>query len=333
MAGTGVVTSVVAENEGLVAAARAGDERAFVELTSRHRPALHVHCYRLLGSLHDADDAVQEALLRAWKGIERYEPRAPVRAWLYRIATNVCLRMLERRGRDRAIAVDAHLEPYPDPVAPAALEPPACVESDEAVGLAFIAAMQLLPPKQRVVLVVRDVLDWSAREAAELLDDSVAAVNSALQRARARMALEHREGSLARAHRPASTEAEALVMQLFQDAWSAVDIDRILALLTADALLTMPPEGMRFEGASAIAEFFATVPLDGRLERIRLVPRRFNGQPSLAAYAENPDTGAYEAYGVMVFAIDGERIAGITGFPRHLELFGRLGLPAEITHR
>ena len=322
----------VADDEGLVAAARAGDERAFVELTSPHRLTLHVHCYRLLGSLHDADDAMQEALLRAWKGIARYEPRAPVRAWLYRIATNVCLRMLEQRARDRAIAIDAHLEPYPDPVAPAASEPAACVESDEAVGLAFIAAMQLLPPKQRVVLVLRDVLDWSAREVAELLDDSEAAVNSALQRARARMASEHREASLARAHRPASAGVEALVMQRFQDAWKAVDIDGILALLTADALLTMPPEQMRFEGAGAIAAFFATVPLAGRLDRIRLVPRRANGQPALAAYAENPDTGEYEAYGVMVFAIDGERIAGITGFPRRLELFGRLGLPAELTH-
>jgi RNA polymerase sigma-70 factor (ECF subfamily) len=120
-------------------------------------------------------------------------------------------------------------------------------------------------------------------------------------------------------------------MQRFQDAWNAVDIDGILALLTADALLTMPPEGMRFEGAGAIVEFFATVPLDGRLDRIRLVPRRANGQPALAAYAENQDTGEREAYGVMVFAIEGERIAGITGFPRQLELFARLGLQAVIT--
>ena len=120
-------------------------------------------------------------------------------------------------------------------------------------------------------------------------------------------------------------------MQRFQDAWKAVDIDGILALLTADALLTLPPEGMRFEGAGAIAGFFATVPLEGRLDRIRLIPRRANGQPALAAYAQSPEAGAHEAYGVMVFAIDGERIAGITGFPRRLELFGRLRLPAEMT--
>jgi RNA polymerase sigma-70 factor (ECF subfamily) len=324
--------SAVADDGRLVAAARAGDERAFVELTAPHRRALHLHCYRLLGSLHDADDALQEALLRAWKGIERYEPRAPVRAWLYRIATNVCLRVLEHRARDRAAGVDAYLEPYPDPVAPAAAEPSAQLESEEAVGLAFVAAMQLLPPKQRVVLVLREVLDWSAREVADLLGDSEAAVNSALQRARARMATEHREGSLARAHRPTSPSVEARVMQRFQEAWQAVDIDGIVALLTGDALLSMPPEGMRFEGASAVGEFFATVPLDGRLDRIRLVTGRANGQPALAAYAESTESGAYEAYGVMVFAIDGERIAGITGFPRQLELFRRLGLPAEISY-
>ena len=190
----------VADDAGLVAAARAGDERAFVELTSPHRRVLHVHCYRLLGSLHDADDALQETLLRAWRGIGRYEPRAPVRAWLYRIATHVCLRVLEQRAKRVAVAVDAHLEPYPEPAAAAALEPAALVESEETVGLAFVAATQLLPPKQRVVLVLRDVLDWSAREVADLLEDSEAAVNSALQPARAKMSEEH--GSAAHAHRP-----------------------------------------------------------------------------------------------------------------------------------
>ncbi len=321
-----------ARTPGLVAAARAGDERAFVELTSVHRRALHVHCYRLLGSVHDADDAVQETLLRAWRGIAGYEPRAPVGAWLYRIATNVCLRMLEQRSRQPLIAADAHLEPYPEPVAPAAGGPVASAETGEAVGLAFIAAMQLLAPKQRVVLVLRDVLDWSAREVAALLGDSEAAVNSALQRARQRIATEQDEGSLARAHRPASSAVEAHVMDLFQQAWSAVDINGILALLTDDALLTMPPEQLRFEGARAIAEFFATVPLNGRLDRIRLIPARANGQPALAAYAENEHTGDHDAYGVMVFAIDGEQISGITGFPRQIELFTRLRLP-DTMHR
>jgi RNA polymerase sigma-70 factor (ECF subfamily) len=330
VADTGRVMAAVANEGGLVAAARGGDERAFVGLTSPHRRALHLHCYRLLGSVHDADDALQEALLRAWRGIGGYEPRAPIRAWLYRIATNVCLRMLEQRARAGDIAPDGRLEPYPEHPAPASFEPAASIESEEAIGLAFIAAMQLLPPKQRVVLVLRDVLDWSAREVAELLDASEAAVNSALQRARDRIDREHQEGSLARAHRPMSGEVEARVMQRFQDAWRTVDIDAILALLATDALLTMPPEGMRFEGADAIAGFFATVPLEGRLDRIRLVECRANRQPALAAYAANEQTGTYDAYGVMVFALQGDRIAGITGFARQVELFFRLGLQASI---
>jgi RNA polymerase sigma-70 factor, ECF subfamily len=154
------------DEAALVDAARAGDERAFVELTAGHRGALHAHCYRLLGSVHDADDALQETLLRAWSGLDGFEPRARLRAWLYRIATNVCLRMLERRSRAPVAAVDAHLEPYPDGRAGALAlaldaDPAAAVERREAIGLAFVAAMQLLAPKQRVVLVLRDVLDWS----------------------------------------------------------------------------------------------------------------------------------------------------------------------------
>ena len=167
----------------LVAAARGGDEEAFVRLTGPERPALHAHCYRLVGSLHDADDALQETLLRAWRGIGRFEPRAPLAAWLHTIATNVCLRMLEQRARRAAVTVDAHLEPYPERL----LEelpspergPEAIAEAREAIGLAFVAAMQLLPPRQRAVLVLRDVLGWSARDVAGCLDDSLASVNSA----------------------------------------------------------------------------------------------------------------------------------------------------------
>jgi RNA polymerase sigma-70 factor, ECF subfamily len=322
------------DDAGLVAAARGGDERAFVELTSPHRAAMHAHCYRLLGSLHDADDALQETLLRAWRGIGRFEPRAPVSAWLYRIATNVCLRMLEQRSRRQA-AIDAHLEPYPDWILEQAASPlagpEASAETREAIGLAFVAAMQLLPPKQRAVLVLRDVLDWSAREVAELFEDSVAAVNSALQRARERLAHEQEEGSLARAHVPTDAGTEAAVMRRFQDAWDAVDIDGIVALLAADALMTMPPESVSIAGAAEIGGFFATVPMEGRLDRIRLLPARANRQPALAAYAEDETTGTYDAYGVMVFAIDGDSIGGITGFPRRPELFERLGLPVALT--
>jgi RNA polymerase sigma-70 factor, ECF subfamily len=307
----------------LVAAARAGDERAFVELTAEHRGALHAHCYRLLGSVHDADDALQETMLRAWRSLDRFEPRAPLRAWLYRIATNVCLRMLERRSRT-PVSADAHLEPYPDEPADG---PAATIERREAIGLAFVAAVQLLPPKQRVVLVLRDVLDWSAREVAELLEDSVAAVNSALQRARERIASERANGSLIRSHAPADARTEAAVMRRFQEAWDAVDIAAIVALLSDDALLRMPPEAVSIAGAAEIGRFFATAPLEGRIDRIRLRPARANGQPALAAYARPDAAREHRAYGVMVFAIAGDRIAGITGFAERPDLFERLGLP------
>ncbi len=318
----------------LLVAAREGDEQAFVRLTGVHRQALHVHCYRILGSLHDADDALQETMLRAWRGIHRFEPRAPIGAWLHRIATNVSLRMLEQRDRSRAAVVDAHVEPYPDRLLDAMPSPDhspeATVEAREGIALAFITAMELLTPKQRVAVVLRDALGWSAREVADVLQDTVPAVNSALQRGRQRLEQERGEGTLARIHAPTDAAVEQLVMRRFQEAWEAVDIDAIVALLAEDALLTMPPEAARFEGSAQIGAFFATVPLDGDLARIRLVPARANGQPALAAYAQEEDGGAHAAYGVMVFAIEGERIAGITGFPRQPDLFTRLGLPTGL---
>jgi RNA polymerase sigma-70 factor (ECF subfamily) len=318
----------------LLVAANAGDEQAFVRLTGAHRQALHVHCYRLLGSLHDADDALQETMLRAWRSIDRFEPRAPIGAWLHRIATNVSLRMLEQRSRSTAVTVDAHLEPYPDrlleDVHSPGHSPEAALEEREDIGLAFITAMQLLTPKQRVAVVLRDALGWSAREVADVLQDTVPAVNSALQRGRQRLEQELREGALARVHAPTDARTEELLMRRFQEAWEAVDINGLVALLADDALLTMPPEAARFDGSAQIGTFFATVPMDGNLARIRLVSTRANGQPALAAYAQEKDDGTYGAYGVMVFAIDGDRITGITGFPRQPELFTRVGLPTEL---
>jgi RNA polymerase sigma-70 factor (ECF subfamily) len=374
------------DERALLVAARDGDEQAFVALTGPHRQALHAHCYRLLGSLHDADDALQETMLRAWRGLDGFEPRAPLGtacgadrqrardqaampakparplqgiasdalagraseptgrhdriygptllgAWLHRIATNVCLRLLERRGRETAATVEARLEPYPqsslEDTASGELGPEAATEEREGIGLAFVAAMQLLPPKQRVAVVLRDGLGWSARDVADLLDDSVAAVNSALQRGRERLERERREGRLARVHAPVDVRAEALVMRRFQDAWAAVDIDGLVALLAEDALMTMPPERVRIAGAAGIGAFFGGVPLDGRLDLIPLVPARANGQPVLAAYAPDDD-GVRRAYGLMVFAVDGERIVGITGFARRPDLFTRLGLPTAL---
>lgn len=316
----------------LLLAAQGGDEQAFVALTAPHRSALHAHAYRMLGSLHDADDAVQETMLRAWRALPRYEPRAPLRAWLHRILMNVALRMVERRPPQDGVP---HLQPYPDALLAGIPDdvpsPEAEAISRESLGLAYIAAMQVLAPKQRAVLVLRDALGWSARETAELLDDTPAAVNSALQRARARLARERDAGVVARLHAPAGEGAERQVMAAFLDAWAAVDIPRIIALLSEDAVLTMPPMGLRFEGADAVGAFFATEPAGGRLERIAHVECRANGQPTLASYLEGADAGDHDAYGVMVFAIHRDRIAGITGFPHDLETFRRLGLPAVLS--
>ena len=309
------------------------DEALFVRLTAPHRQELHRHCYRMLGSLHDADDAMQETMLRAWQAIDRFEPRPSLAAWLYRIATNVCLRTLEQRSRRAAHEIGHELQPYPDRLLEALAtddpEPAAQVEEREAIGLAFIAALQFLLPKQRAVLLLRDVLGWSAAEVADALGDSTAAVNSSLQRGRERLRREQAAGSLARVHAPAEPSVEASLMRRFQEAWAAVDIEAMVDLLAADALLTMPPEGARFAGAEAIGAFFGTVPLEGRLDRITLVAGRANGQPALAAYAEEPADGIRRPYGVMVFACAGDRIVGITGFPQP-ELFERLGLPEVV---
>src|SRR5262245_6680143 len=217
----------------LLTAAAAGDEQAFVQLTAPLRRRLHAHCYRLLGSVDDADDALQETMLRAWRALDRFEPRAPVQAWLYRIATNVCLRMMERRRRDVA-GVESFLQPYPDraldDVADTAPTPDAEAVTHEGMGLAVVATMQLLAPRQRAVLVLREALGWSAHDVAELLGETVPAVNSALQRARVRLERERRAGTLARDHVPASRAAEDAVVRRFMTAWDAGAVNAIVAL-------------------------------------------------------------------------------------------------------
>jgi len=270
----------------------------------------------MLGSLHDADDALQETMLRAWKGSTRYEPRAQLTTWLHAIATNVCLTAIaRRRARPAEVTQDLeHLQPYPDRL----LED---LIARETVELAFITAIQLLPPKQRAVLILRDVLGWSAKEAAEALGDSVAAVTSALQRARIGL-----EG--ARRHVPAPGERERALVKRFMAAWDAVDVDGLVALLTEDALMTMPPERMRIAGARAIGDFFGSVPADGRLDEIRLVPTSANRQPALAAYSRGDD-GKHRPYGLMVLQIENDLISGIVGFPDPW-LFEQCGLPSEL---
>ena len=314
----------------LLAAAKRGDDAAFSGLVSPHQRALHLHCYRLLGSLHDADDALQETLVNAWRGLGAYEPHAPLIAWLYRIATNVALRMLERRGYPPD-PVDLYLQPYPDRL----LEEASAVEHDpeheailaEGIGLAVVAAMQLLPPKQRAVLILRDVLGWRSREVAALLGDTVPAVNSALQRARTTIAREQDAQTLARRHTPSSRVAEERVVRMFREAWARVDVPGIVALITDDALLTMPPVAMELIGLEEIGDFFATKPAGGHLDRIELIDARANGQPAIVSYADEDRSGTGRAYGVMVLAIRGSRISGFTGFPNDLELFRQFGLP------
>jgi RNA polymerase sigma-70 factor (ECF subfamily) len=293
------------------------DEQAFALLIEPHRRALHLHCYRMLGSVHDADDALQETMLRAWKASDRYEPRAQLSAWLHAIATNVCLTALARR-RSRpaeAMADLEHLQPYPDRL----LDD---IVMRETVELAFITAIQLLPPKQRAILILRDVLGWSAKEVAEALDDSVGAVTSALQRARS--ALERRHGPVS-----APAAEERSLVKRFMAAWDAVDVDRIVALLTEDAVMTMPPERMEIAGGPEIGAFFGSVPQDGRLDEIRLVPTATNRQPALAAYARGDD-GKHHPYGLMVLQVDGQLISAIFGFPDPW-LFELCGLPAELS--
>jgi RNA polymerase sigma-70 factor (ECF subfamily) len=335
-------TSARPGENGLRVAAAGGDEQAFRLLTDPHRGALHLHCYRMLGSIHDADDALQETLLRAWQSLDRFEPRSPLAAWLHTIGTNVCLTALERRRRRREIPAAGageatwneellHLEPYPDrlldELEAASPGPEARYALRETVELAFVTAVQLLPPKQRAVLILRDVLGWSAKETAETLQDSVAAVNSALQRARASLGRARSLG--APAHVSAGEERDRALLRRFMEAWDAVDVDGIVRLLAHDALMTMPPVPTYVSGAEAIGEFFATIPAEGRLDEISLVPTSANRQPALGAYLRDPVDVVYRAYGVMVFALEGDAISGIVGFA-DASLFERFGLPIEL---
>ncbi|HET7093720.1 MAG TPA: RNA polymerase subunit sigma-70 [Thermomicrobiales bacterium] len=332
-----------------LAAAQAGDEQAFGELTRPLRREIHIHCYRMLGSLDDADDALQETFLRAWRQIARFEPRAPFRAWLYRIATNVCLTMLARRARRGEVAAtertalrdDApgpegewmHLDPYPDrlldELAPTPLGPEAAAERHEGIELAFVAAVQLLPPRQRATLLLRDVVGYSAADVAPMLATTVAGVNSALQRARVTLDQERNAGRHARSHAAAGSAAEAALVRRLAAAWHAADIPAIVALLTEDALITMPPLPDRVVGREPIAAFLATGPGGGRLDRFRLVPTRANRQPAVALYMRDADVGPFVAHAVTVLAIEGGAIASLTRF-EDAGLFPRFGLPLAL---
>jgi RNA polymerase sigma-70 factor (ECF subfamily) len=313
------------------------DEHAFSELAEAHRRELQVHCYRIVGSVQDAEDLVQETLLAAWRGLDGFEGRASLRSWLYRIATNRCLNALRDRGRrlpelpappESAPAPPpptgrwepVWLEPYPD----ALLDPEARYETREAIGLAFIAALQRLPPRQRAVLVLRDVLGFRAAEVADMLEVSEPAVTSALHRART--ALEPLP--VEQAPLPDTATERALVAR-FTDAFEHGDVDGVVALLTADARLTMPPTPLEYEGPAAIAGFLSSVPAGGRLDMFRLIPTRANGQPAFGCYLRDAHAPVAHAYGLMVLTLHGDRVAAITGFP-DTSLFAHFGLPRTL---
>ena len=321
----------------LLAAARLGDAQSFEALVEPYRHELHLHCYRMTGSLTDADDMLQESLLKAWRAIDSFEDRA-FRAWLYKIATNTCLNELAARGRPRflsarpwsggppALAEIEHLQPYPDRLIDHAADPAARFDLKESVALAFIAMIQLLPPRQRAVLLLRDVLAWSAREVADSLDCSVASVNSALQRARSTLRARFESGEPGPNVVSVSDISEKRLLAGFVDAWERCDFDALASLLQEDAILAMPPPPVTqpgsphvahlwLRGRAAIVDFLSTVPAEGHLEKIRLVPVGSNRQPALAAFLAEPESGGHQYYGVMVFSFEDGAISAITGFP------------------
>jgi RNA polymerase sigma-70 factor, ECF subfamily len=311
----------------LIAAASAGDESAFRDLAEPYRRELHVHCYRMLGSVHDAEDALQETLLRAWRHLSGFEGRSSFRAWLYRIATNVCLAALSRRPEAKEELEPAVLTPYPDAwldeLPSDSPEPGARYDLRESVQLALLAAIQTLPPRQRAALLLRDVLGFSAKEVAQLIDASATSVHSAVRRARATL----RQRAPDRASPP--DDVQRSLVERYIEAWEEVDIPGLVALMREDALMTMPPDPAVFRGREAIVDFFATVPAGGALDKIPLLPTRANRQPAVGAYFPDPEAGVYRPYGIMVLTLDGNRIAEITGCTDP-SVFPLLRLPTEL---
>jgi RNA polymerase sigma-70 factor, ECF subfamily len=328
----------------LLALARNGDGEAFRALVEPYRRELQVHCYRILGSVQDAEDLLQETLLAAWRGIGGYEERASLRTWLYRIATNRCLNALRAGARrppeyadyraevpmpepSHRRAEPSWLEPYPDvlldEITDHAPGPEARYELRESVSLAFLAALQDLPPRQRVVLVLRDVLGYRAAEVAAMLDTTEDAVTGALRRARRAVPGPGGHG----APLPSSPQERRVVAD-FVRAFEAGDVDAVVALLTDDAWLTMPPLPLEYQGLDAIRNFLATVALrDGR--RYVLVPTRANGQPAFGCYVRDPRTPILHAAGVVVLTLSGDRVAAMTRFHDNA-LLASFGLPRSL---
>jgi RNA polymerase sigma-70 factor, ECF subfamily len=304
----------------LLVAAQAGDERAFRRLVEPYRHALEVHCYRMLGSAQDAEDLAQETLLRAWRALERFEPRVKFQTWLYRIATNACLDELESRPR-RPVPVDPFPDQSFDETAPPTYDPAARYAMREGLELALMRAIQQLPGRQRAILIFRDVLGWTAPEVAEVLGSTVASVNSALQRARGRV-----EQNVSGARQPAADPAERDLLNRYVSVFENADIDGLVALLREDAYLRMPPQPS-LSGRLQIANFFLETVSQGDLTRIRHRPTRANGRPAVTIEARAED-GTWVPHGIAVLDIEQGQIAGIDAF-LDPDLVPRFGLPAE----
>jgi RNA polymerase sigma-70 factor (ECF subfamily) len=330
--------------EAALARVRAGDDEAFRELTGPHRRELQLHCYRVLGSPQDAEDLVQETLLAAWRSLEAFEGRASVRAWLYRIATNRCLDALRARSRrPRELhAMDeppeptrriepVWLEPYPDVLLEGIPDrspgPAARYEARESIELAFIAALQHLQPRQRAALVLRDVLGFGTAEVAEMLDTGLASVKGALQRARATLGARLPAADRESAPRPNSVRERELVGR-FADAVQSGDVDAIVTLLTDDALLTMPPQPLEYQGHEAIAAFLRHRQ-QLRAAPLRVVPTRANTQPAFGCYLPDAQAAIARAYGLIVLTLEGDAVAAITWFA-DTGVFRHFGLPRTL---
>ena len=306
-------------------------ERDFGGLVERHRRELHVHCYRMLASFDEAEDAVQETFLRAWRNRERYEQGTYFRAWLYRIATNVCLDLLRSRSRRvpemSSFAEVPWLQPYPDQLldemAPSDDQPDAVVVSRETIELAFLAALQVLPPRQRAALIARDVLGWPASETASLLDTSVAAANSALQRARATMQ-EHLPSHRLDWSAPEPSTEERVLLERFIDAHERCDAKAAVAIAAEDLRVTMPPNPFLFDGLAMVRPLLERALGEERDGDWRLVPTMANRMPTAASYLRRPGDSEFRAFKFDVLRIADGTIVEITTFGA--ELFPRFGL-------
>jgi RNA polymerase sigma-70 factor (ECF subfamily) len=326
-------TETTAREGELLDAARRSDEGAYERLVGPYRTELHAHCYRMLGSVHDAEDALQEALLRAWRGLPRFERRSSFRSWLYTIATNTSLNAIQKRPKrvlpiDYGPAADPHagpgepivesvwVEPYPDETL--GLEdgfaaPEARYEQRESVELAFVAALQHLPPNQRAALILREVLGFSANEAAEMLETTTASVNSALQRARATVDERLPEQSQQAALRSLGDDRMSEIVDGYVDAWQRGDVQAVVGMLTEDASFAMPPLGTWFRGREALEIFLAGWPMSG-LWRWKPLQVRANGQVALAFYSWDPDAESYLPFALNVLTFRGELISDVTAF-------------------